>query len=582
MAKLLTDTMAQQIFQRFKNLYGTRAEACMSRLETLLQNFNPATEDNSSTDTMWNEKDTILITYADMVKKEGEPPLKTLNRFCEERLQDAFNTIHILPFFPYSSDDGFSVIDYRQVKEDYGNWEDVRKMSEKFYLMFDLVLNHASSKSQWFLDYQNGNEPYCDFFIEVEPESDLSAVVRPRSLPLLTSVKTPAAEKKVWTTFSSDQVDLNFANPDVLFEFLDIMLFYVNQGARVLRLDAIAYLWKKIGSSCIHLQETHEVVKLFRDVLQLLASRVILLTETNVPHRENISYFGEGDEAHMVYQFSLPPLLFYTLTFANSEKLTAWADSLKELPAGCTYLNFSASHDGVGMRPLEGLVADAERELLFKKAADRGGQISTKRNQDGSDSPYELNITYFDLLCGAKEQVVPLALLRFLCSQTIVLELKGIPAVYFHSLTATRNWVAGMKKTGAARTLNRRKWQEEELENILNDPSSVTHKVFKEYCRLLKLRRLQKAFHPEAEQKVHNIGTGFFAVERISRDAEQTILCVSNITGDDLSLPLQDISTIKQAKEWADLLNDSITTTFSENSTIGLQPYQTVWLSDVI
>ena len=343
------------------------------------------------------------------------------------------------------------------------------------------------------------------YFIEVDPAADLSAVVRPRSLPLLTAVTTPAGKRLVWTTFSDDQIDLNFANPDVLFELLDILLFYISMGARIIRLDAIAYLWKRIGTPCIHLPETHEVVKLFRDFLELVAPDVLLLTETNVPQPENYSYFGNGDEAHAVYQFALPPLLLHALQSGTSKYLTAWASALPVLPAGCAVLNFTASHDGIGVRPLQGLLPDEEIRTLVERVRTLGAEVSTQRNSDGSDSPYELNITYFDAMRGNGDPD-PLHVQRFLCSQTIPMVLKGIPAVYFHSLTATPNDVEGVKRTGRARSINRRKWSQNELEDALKDEKSPAARVFREYTRLLQLRAQHAAFHPDGAQRILEYG----------------------------------------------------------------------------
>ena len=411
----------------------------------------------------WNESDIVLITYGDSIINNRDKPLAVLQRFLKKNISDVISTVHILPFFPYSSDDGFSVIDYKKVNPELGSWIDIKNLENDFFLMFDLVINHISQQSEWFQGYLNGETQYRDFFIEVDPQTDLSEVVRPRSLPLLTKVITSAGEKHVWTTFSDDQIDLNFSNPEVLVEMLKVLLVYIEKGTKILRLDAIAFLWKKLGTSCLHLPETHQVVKLFRDVMEYLDPTSIVLTETNVPNKENLSYFGNGDEAHMVYQFSLPPLLLYTLYTGNSEYLNQWAIKIPELPENNTFFNFTASHDGIGVRPLEGLLPDKEKELLFSQMVMNGGQISTKTNADGSESPYELNITYFDALKETKFGPDNLQEKRFICSQTIMTALQGIPAFYIHSLTATQNYIEGVQKTGRARTINRMKWDENKL-----------------------------------------------------------------------------------------------------------------------
>lgn len=129
--------------------------------------------------------------------------------------------------------------------------------------MFDLVLNHCSARSSWFKDFIAGIEPARHYFLNMDPKQDYSEVVRPRTSPLLTKTRTIDGEANVWTTFSADQVDLNWCNPEVLFEFIDILMFYISKGMRIVRMDAVAFVWKELGTNCIHLPETHEIVKLF-------------------------------------------------------------------------------------------------------------------------------------------------------------------------------------------------------------------------------------------------------------------------------------------------------------------------------
>ncbi|MEA2069515.1 MAG: sugar phosphorylase, partial [Verrucomicrobiota bacterium] len=514
MIKNLDIHALENMRRRFNRLYGPgEVEHLLERMVAMIGRYGIGLEGYSDAD-LWDETTSVLITYGDMVQNGEEPPLQVLKRFSDQYLGGAVNTIHILPFCPYSSDDGFSVVDYRVVDPDLGTWKDVQDLGRGFRLMYDLVLNHCSRKSKWFADYVANIAPYRDFFIEADPKDDLSAVMRPRALPLLTPVHTQHGDTHVWTTFSDDQMDLDFSNPDVLFEFLDILLFYISTGATIIRLDAIAYLWKQIGTSCIHLKQTHEVVKLMRDLLDMVAPEVVLLTETNVPHEENISYFGKGDEAHMVYQFSLPPLLLHGLINGDASRLTSWAASLDDLPGQCTYFNFTASHDGIGMRPLQGIIPNEELNKLAERVKELGGHVSSKANSDGSESPYELNITYFDALGDNPETVTDLHMARFLCSQTVAMELRGVPAVYFHSLTATRNNDAGVEETGRARTINRFKWQEDELNSTLSDPRAPACRIMREYLRRLQCRSQHRTFHPDAAQRIVDLGPEWFVVER--------------------------------------------------------------------
>ena len=568
----MNSPLEQLALQRFRAgfelLYGKRADACLQRLALLAGRYGVARRDPGAA-SAWSQRDAVLITYGDMVQASDAAPLDVLARFLRTHVGDAFSTLHVLPFFPYSSDDGFSVIHFRQVDPALGGWRQLQELGQAYRLMADLVLNHVSRQSGWFRDFEAGVAPGREYFITADPAADLSAVVRPRTHPLLTPVPTRGGLRHVWTTFSADQVDLDFANPDVFFEMLDILLFYVTQGAQIIRLDAIAYLWKKPGTPCIHLPETHQVVKLFRAFLEVVAPGVVLITETNVPHLENVSYFGAGDEAHMVYQFALPPLLLHGLLNETAEGLTAWAAALAPPPPGCTFLNFTASHDGIGVRPLHGLVPDAELQQLARHVEAQGGRVSMKRNSDGSESPYELNITYFDAL-GAGDPAQQIA--RFLCSQSIMLALQGVPAVYFQSLVAAPNDQAGVHRTGAARSINRHKWQEQELASRLGDPSSPTARIMPEYLRRLRIRATREAFAPATPQLIHRLDPRVFAVER--RGATDRVLALHNMSGQSLRLrlPAEDAG-----RAWIDLLEAEPTPPCGAE--IELPPYAVRWLA---
>ncbi|MFH0910728.1 MAG: alpha-amylase family glycosyl hydrolase, partial [Planctomycetota bacterium] len=368
MKPLWTDSTVQRFRKRFEALYGARADACLGRLAMFVGRYGVGSGLflGRQAARPLTEQDAVLITYGDTIRRADEKPLRTLRRFLEERLTGVVNTVHILPFFPYSSDDGFAVTDYRTVRPELGRWQDIRAIGARFRLMFDLVLNHASVRGPWFQDYLNGILPGRRYFLERDAGEDLSQVVRPRSSPLLTEVLTPLGPRRIWTTFGADQADLNFANPDVFFEMLDILFLYLSMGAGMIRLDAIAYLWKEPGTPCIHLPQTHEIVKLLRDILSYVSPQAILVTETNVPHAENVSYFGAGDEAHMVYRFGLPPLVLHALRSGSARPLTRWAEGLSAPPEGCAFLNFTASHDGIGLRPIEGILTARERDEFLK------------------------------------------------------------------------------------------------------------------------------------------------------------------------------------------------------------------------
>ncbi|MEE3110405.1 MAG: sugar phosphorylase [Pseudomonadota bacterium] len=533
----------QTVHHYLTHLYGPRAGEVQRRIGQHLANFRTASTASPPANTAghdaptWSEKDQWVICYGDSILDEGTPPLAVLDTFLQRYLGDAISGVHVLPFFPWSSDDGFSVIHYREVNSELGEWAHIQTLASHYDLMADLVLNHVSRESLWVVDYLTGSLPGRDYFIEVDPDTDVSQVTRPRSSPLLVPISTRRGTRHVWATFSEDQIDLNFENPDVLLEFVGILLFYLQQGVRIIRLDAVAFLWKRLGTSCIHLPETHTVVRLLRAIVDEIAPGTLLITETNVPHAENISYFGlerlakgAPDEAHMVYQFALPPLLLHTLTRGEATTIQTWLNSLPVLPEQCTYLNFTASHDGIGVRPLEGLLPDHERDALLELMHRFGGFVSMRSNPDGSDTPYEINITWFEAMCGTRRGPDPWQIARFLCSQAIMLSLQGIPALYIHTLTGTLNDVEGVERSGRLRSINRRRWQLDELALLLESPSTPTHDVFHALHRLLVQRRQEPCFHPNAPQRVIETPPELLAIERGPLRNGRRLLALYNVT----------------------------------------------------
>lgn len=573
MFKHISQTKLRSIRKRLRRLYGDQAERLEERFISMIGRYGVGAEQASKNTKHWDQHDVLLITYGDMVQKEEERPLVTLNRFCSENLKGAVKVVHILPFNPWSSDDGFSVIDYREVGDDFGEWGDIEDLGKNFDTMYDLVLNHCSRRSSWFKDFLLGIAPGRHYFLEMDPETDLSQVVRPRTSPLLTKATTREGDTFVWTTFSEDQVDLNWQNPDLLFEFLDILFLYISKGVRIIRLDAVAFIWKNLGTDCIHQPETHEIVKLLRDVCEVVAPHLIILTETNVPHEENISYFGRNDEAHMVYNFSLPPLLLHGLLTNNSSYLTQWASNLVYPGKQCTYLNFTASHDGVGVRPLQGLLPDDEFGKLISEVEAKGGHVSKKANPDGSESPYELNITYASALSVPDDEA--LGLQRFFCSQAVALAFKGVPALYFHSLMATENHYQGFKDSGIPRRLNRRKWQESELMEIVGNRDSAQGGFFQRLVQLLRRRANYPAFNPDGKQIIHDLSPELFAIERISVLGNQTVFCLFNFTADVVKVANPG-GILEKSNKFYDIISGK--TISPAKRGITLQAYQVVWL----
>lgn len=541
MSSSIPEAIRARLFDHLSALYGSAdAPEILERLTGQMEVFsrNLVHAENAARRPALSERTAVLITYGDQVHDPGASLLHTLVDVLEQTASGLISDVHVLPFFPYSSDDGFAVIDYESVNPALGDWSDVHRLADHFGLMVDLVLNHVSAKSRWFEAFLRGEVGFEDYFITVDEGVDLSTVVRPRALPLLTPVETASGRKNVWTTFSADQIDLNYANPRVLLRMIDVLLFYVGQGAALIRLDAVAFLWKRIGGPSIHCEETHRIVKLMRAVLDAVAPDVLLVTETNVPHEENISYFGDGsDEAQLVYQFPLPPLVVDAFHQADALKLSEWAGGLVALPGDATFFNFLASHDGIGLRPLEGLLESSRVDAMVERTLDHGGQVSYKHDADGKESAYELNISFFDALSNPETgESIDLQVERFLSAQAIMLSLAGVPGIYFHSLFGSRSWAEGVMERGEKRAINREKVPRDALLAELHDPNSLRAKVFDGYRRLLRARGSSPAFHPKSPQRVLEIDRRVFAVLRGSpRNAP--VLCLHNVS--DEAVPIR-------------------------------------------
>ena len=485
------------------------------------------------------EADCMLITYGDQVRATGEPPLATLTNFLSKRVARTISAVHILPFYPSSSDDGFSVMDYYSIDPALGTWGDIESLGRNFDMMFDAVFNHASAQGLWFQKFLRQEAGWESAFFTVSGEPDLSKVVRPRTLPLLTEFETAAGRKRVWTTFSADQADIDFSDPRMLLRILEVLLFYVSRGARYIRLDAIAFLWKIPGTSCIHLEQTHRAIQLMRAVLDEAAPEVQLITETNVPHSDNVSYFGDGsNEAQLVYNFALPPLVFHTMRTGDATRLRRWAQALVLPSERVTFFNFLASHDGIGLNPARGILDPGEIDALVQTAVDHNGFVSYKNNPGGTKSPYELNISFFDALSTptAGESLHTQAA-RFLAAHSIVLALRGLPGIYFHSLFGSRGDRKGAEESGIPRRINRKKLEVGALDAELDQADSLRAQVFAGMQGMLKARASHPAFNPFAEQEIPDAPPDLFLITRKAANGAR-VICATNVTPSAISFPL--------------------------------------------
>ena len=520
-----------------------------------------------------SEKTSLVISYGDSVYSDKKGSIKVFQKFFQKKLNKYFDTIHFLPFYPSSSDSGFAVKDHYKVENKLGSWSDIKNISKSNNIMADMVINHSSARGLWFKNFLKKKKPGKNYFLTVNSKFNTSKVVRPRDHKLLKKIKIFNKSDYLWRTFSPDQVDLNFKNPSVLLRFIKIMIHLINNGVTIFRLDAIAYLWKENGSKCINLKQTHEIIKLLRIVTSHLNIQTIIITETNLPEKENLSYFGKNDEANWIYNFSLPPLLIHGFLFENSSYLNKWSKSLPNTKYGNSYLNFIASHDGIGMRPTEGILNKEILNNLLKRLKKNGSKFSYRKISNKGKKVYEANITIFDAL--KKSDYDPKGkyfLERYVSAHAVMISFEGIPAIYFNSLFGTSNDEAKFIITGNNRDVNRYKWNFKNISKKLNDKKSKQSIFYQYICNLLNIRRAQKAFHPNASRLNINLGSNIFCFKRTSIDKKQTILCITNLTSKTQTLKLK-----KMYKKWKNLIKPLIK---NEKNLFMLKPFETIWLSN--
>lgn len=551
----------QRLGSILKEIYGDDLGGSHSTLFIKLIEQSSITPKNHQV----SERDVILIAYGDHISEKGKTPLQTLHTFSKTHFDGLINSIHILPHYPSTCDGGFGVSDYLSVDPKIGTWQNVEDMGRDFHLMLDGVFNHTSCSHEWFKKFLAGDPRYKDYYVAFDSAVDVSSVTRPRVHPLLTPFETPNGTKYVWTTFSTDQADLNYENPAVLYDIIYTLLEYVKHGANLIRFDAVGFIWKELGTSSLHHPNAHAVVRFMHEVLRLAAPWVQLITETNVPHIENISYFGDGhDEAQMVYNFTLPTILVHTLQTGNATYLTDWASTLKTPSDETHFFNFTASHDGIGVRGVTGILSDTELAHMYERVKQRGGYLSMKTNTDGSESVYEMNISYFNAVTDPSlDRTTQVS--QFVSTQAIAMSLKGVPGIYMHSLLGSENWEEGLAETGMNRSINRERLVTERVERELQDPENLRKQIFDRYSHLLAIRTRESAFSPLASQMVRDYGPSIFAVERVSQDKQESLLALNNITARSVSLTLN--------KDLHDLISDQ-----EYKRAIVLKPYQTVWL----
>jgi len=528
-------------------------------------------------ESIWDSSSVVLITYPDAIYRKDESTLKTLAEFVRNNLSGISSVIHVLPFLPSTSDGGFAVSNYEKVENTFGDWDDLKNLSINHKIMADLVLNHVSSSHPWVHQFMRSDEPGSSYIVSPSKTDTWEEVIRPRNSSLFTNIKTNNGFKNVWTTFGPDQIDVDWRNPNILLEFLKLLVRYINNGAEWIRLDAIAFIWKEPYTTCLHLEPVHLIVKLLNKCLKIIKPTSVLITETNVPEKENLSYLIDGNEANLAYNFTLPPLLLEAIYTGETDLLYQWLSNWNQLPKSTGLLNFTSSHDGVGLRALEGIMDDKRMHNLLVESEKRGGLVSHRRMSDGKDQPYELNISWWSAMANLGSDMKLFQLERFLLSQVFTLSLKGVPAFYLPSILASPNDLDTFRKTGQRRDLNREKFDANQLLDQLNNIESPASKIISFLSHVVKVRSRLKAFHPESFMKcISTHVDNCIIIQRGLGDNIVYVIC--NMSDRFLNIQLLNIiSLLKLSSE--KFLIDNITGSHLSADKLKLSPYQVLWVS---
>lgn len=572
------------------------------------------------------------IGYADsLVGGEGRSPLETLRgSFTRHGLGEAFPVVHLLPFYPWDTDRGFSVEDYYAVAPENGRWGDVEALAgDGLALMFDFVANHASIanplvQSALIARHLDPDDPrrtaharYQDFvlaFAEDAPEPDqLAALARPRAAPVLTPYcllehpderlealpghrQDPEVDQRlaagsqvrgeglVWTTFSrgpdaagreqTRQVDLDYRNPAVFREAAKILCFYRDRGAALLRLDAIGYLWKRLGSTSLHEPETHQLLVALKAYLELAAPEVQTVAEVNEDQERVLGYLGEdaAPESDLVYQFTHFPLAVHAVHTGQAGPYRDWLATLAPF-RGRQFVTALGSHDGMGMKPLRGRLPEDELEAFAARLAeDHGGLPNHAVLPGGRRIVYEVCATPWDLINAPGQ---PHALERYRAVAALGLLPRGLPGFYVNGVFGLggHHPEEGLDEN---RTVNRQRLDAAWLDGQLADPASRPARVLAMLRHLLARRAALPAFDPDAPAlEPLDLGAGLVAARVPACDPEHDLVALVDVAGAGRSL---DPSALAAALPGEGPLVDHLDEAEVPAGTLEVPPYGVLWV----
>ena len=629
----IPEILKKNIIKKLKILYGKQAKLIFDELVTIIIDYNEIIVQNmrknelpQKNDRKFDYEDIILNIYADSIQGKYGTPLQKLYQFTEHHIKGIINGVHILPFFPWDADRGFSVLNYYDVDPRNGSWEDFTALQSLYnILMIDCVINHASIDNPIVQKALIGDLEYQDFVITYKEEEkptqvELLKITRARPTPVLTryyilvdgdekrwaTFNKPLQEIKskkvkikysgwVWTTFSRSnnpdgtiatrQVDLNYSNPRVFLELVKIMLFYISKRARWLRLDAIGYLWKKIGTTCLHQPETHVIISLISDILMIFDHlQIVLIGEVNEPQEKALQYLSskETEEADMIYLFTHFPLAVHAILTGTAHYYMKWIPSLIDAK-GRLFISVLGTHDGMGMKPIGNWLPEDEKTRLQRILIEEHNALPNYTIvPDGRKIIYELCSTPWNFINKDNaDEPEQLQINRYLALFALGLMIRGIPSIYINGLMGISNYKGELDEN---RSINRQILDENRLDEELNDRNSRTYKIFSKIMNLIKIRIKEEAFTPHGSFATHFINNAIVSVLLTSPDSKQKIFIMINVTKEDQIVKIDlDKIDMEKGTHFVDIIAevDYNSIKLTRTLEIILKPYQTCWLKQI-
>lgn len=426
------------------------------------------------------KNEAMLITYSDSLGKN----LSELNEALDKHLEGVVGGVHLLPFYPSSGDRGFAPMDYTKVDSAFGDWSDIEKMSKKYYMMYDFMINHISQQSPYFQDFleKKDESEYADLFIRyknfwpngepTEQDVDLIYKRKPRAPYVEVTFKDGTSEK-VWCTFDEQQIDLDVTTETTRRFIKDNLNFLASKGASIIRLDAFAYANKKIGTNCFFVEpDIWEMLKYSADIIA--QNGVEVLPEI---HEHYSIQLKIAEQDYYVYDFALPMLVLHALYSGHVNRLTHWLNI-------CPRKQFTTldTHDGIGVVDVKDLLSDEEAEMTRESLYSKGANVKKIYSTEAYNNLdiYQINCTYYSAL-GNDDQA-------YLLARAIQCFAPGIPQIYYVGLLAGVNDIELLESTKEGRNINRHYYTLEEIEQEVERP------VVQELFKLLRFRNNSPAF----------------------------------------------------------------------------------------